>query len=145
MTATTPQTIRYRQTDNTGVVSKTGDVVDIAFSPDGEDIEFSVRTDCGGLSCQELITQDARYIYVYGEKVERPPLRASLRGDGSVFRHVFETTKGKAQIIVSFNEQDEGQSLTLTHQIPGYETFSRCFVQENREQLAWDAPMKKAA
>lgn len=145
MTATTQNTISYHQTDSEGTVKTNGDRIDIAFCPDGEDVEFSVHIDCGGLSCQEIIGQDARYIYVYGEKVERPPTRASLRGDGFVFRHVFETAKGKAQILISFNEQDEGQSLTLTHLIPGQAAFSRNFVQQNAVKSGWEAPLRKAA
>ena len=123
--------ITYRQTNGT-------DWVDICFSSDGEDIEFIPYIDCGGLPCREVITKDAHYHYVYGKLAEAAPLTAHMRGEGAIYRHVFETSKGKAQIILEFHPDAAGDALKITHLVPDCAPSVREFTRERAE-------VKKAA
>ena len=124
-------TITYTQTNGS-------DWVEISFSPDGEDIEFIPYIDCGGLPCREVITKDARYHYIYGKLAQSAPLTAHLRGEGATYRHVFETSKGKAQIVLEFHPDAAGDALKITHHLPGCAPSVREFVRKS-------AAMKKAA
>lgn len=127
-------TIIYRQSGNQN------DWVEITFSADGEDIDFIPYTDCGGLPCREVVTKDARYHYIYGKLAQGEPLTAQLRGEGATYRHVFETSKGKAQIVLEFHPDAAGDALKITHLIPGAAPSVRNFVRERAT-----ATEKKAA
>ena len=116
--------IIYRQTDNQS------DWVEICFSADGEDLDFIAYSDCGGLPCREVVTKDARYHYIYGKVAQTAPLTAQLRGEGATYRHAFETSKGKAQIILEFHPDAAGDALKITHLIPGSAPTVREYVRE---------------
>lgn len=117
-------TIIYRQAGGNG------DWVEISFSADAEDIEFIPYIDCGGLPCREVITRDARYHYIYGKLAQGAALSAHLRGEGATYRHTFETSKGKAHIILEFHPDAAGDALKITHLIPDCAPSVREFVRE---------------
>lgn len=122
--------IRYTQTDHTGRALPKGDWVEVEFCAHSEDIEFTTYIDCDGLPCREVVTKDARYHYIYGKLAEGKPLTASLRGEGATYRHVFDTTKGKAQIVLDFYPDAAGDALKVTHAIPGSAPLVRNFTRE---------------
>lgn len=129
MTQTT-KTIRYNQTGKTGEILPAGDVAAISFSDDGEDLYFTLYIDCDGIAFREVITRDGRYQYVFGKQAEGEPSLATQRGDGASYRQVFETQKGKAQILFEFADDSVGEALTITHLLPECAPLSRNFVRE---------------